>query len=433
MSSAKKGNQLEEGFYNYLLDQQDRGDLVYGVINSKTCKILRKKKYFCNDRKADVEFDVVIEIYRENSDKPFSYVVFECKNYTRNIPETCVTEFSDKLGRIFKHAAKGVLVVSTRLQSGADNIARSRSMGIAKYDDTGLEVVAERIGWSCLETPFVQKQIFQSESFDKSLKFSACYDGKFFGSISQFLCSLEPALEMEERTEKTSGKKSVQYLHPEEIEKSAQEILNKIGYQNGAVDLKEICSELDIEIEYSHQKISLENGSPILGSANFDRRLIIINHHDNPLRERFTLGHEIGHFYLKHNRYLRSETIAKQDLFIDRESEKSHDYQRLEFQANSFASNLILPNHIFYCALHAARGRLDIRDRGHGYVFVDDQPCNYLAYHKLQTELSEYFEVSKQAIEIKLKKLGLLTDHRRKYQNSPASSLMENVIKALQE
>ena len=140
MNSSKKGDELEDAFFDFLVEQQRREELVYGLYPSNRCKIFKKKSYPCKERGAKVQFDIVVELYREGRTEASSCVVFECKNYRGGIPETCVTDFSDKLGRVFKHAHKGVLVVSSRLQSGADSLARSRSLGIVKYDQTGLDV-----------------------------------------------------------------------------------------------------------------------------------------------------------------------------------------------------------------------------------------------------------------------------------------------------
>jgi len=157
----------------------------------------------------------------------------------------------------------------------------------------------------------------------------------------------------------------------------------------------------------------------ILGSANFDRQEIVINAHGNITRERFTLGHEIGHFFLKHQVYLASESVIESDLRIVSEREGSFNYERLELQANLFASNLILPDEIFVRKTAEFRRLLGITDRGHGYIFVDDQPYNYQVYEQLLTQLLTYFEVSKQAIQYKLQNLGMLTDQRSRRASQP--------------
>jgi len=98
-----------------------------------------------------------------------------------------------------------------------------------------------------------------------------------------------------------------------------------------------------------------------------------------------------------------------------REKEESgFSYERLEYQANTFASELILLFEMFLRKTAEYRRELEIKDKGHGYIFVDDQPCNYGPYNQLLLYLSSYFEVSKQAIEIKYRKNGMLTDQRKK-------------------
>ncbi len=71
--------------------------------------------------------------------------------------------------------------------------------------------------------------------------------------------------------------------------------------------------------------------------------------HENINRERFTLSHEIGHFYLEHGKYICNETVVEQDLFVDYETKSIFNYDRLEYQANVFASALLLPkNHCMH-------------------------------------------------------------------------------------
>ncbi|MGO8041167.1 ImmA/IrrE family metallo-endopeptidase, partial [Rhizobium leguminosarum] len=55
---------------------------------------------------------------------------------------------------------------------------------------------------------------------------------------------------------------------------------------------------------------------------------IDINAHDNEFRERFTIGHEIGHFFLGHGQYLRSETVIEGDLLVDVEGAENFNFTR---------------------------------------------------------------------------------------------------------
>jgi len=385
--------------------------LVYDSIPPDHCKILRKKTYFCNERGADVEFDIVIELYRPGRTSPHFYTVFECKNYDGGIPEIYVTDFSDKLSRLFRNASKGILVVSSRLQSGAEHVARSRKLAIVKYDEHGLEVVADRKGGLRLENGFVTSQLFTSVRRSKSLRFSAYHDGRIYGALDQLLRDINPELFKDHPDE--GRVESVPFVTLGALKELALRLLERIDYKSGAVDLHKVCALLSIELVFFGGSVYDEDGSPVLGSANFDARSIQLNVHANERRQRFTLAHEIGHFQLEHGTYLRSDTFVQDDLFTGIDSKAKFEYERLEVQANAFASELILPEHIFRKAVGVARDRADIRDRSHGYIYVDNQPCNIEPYDQLLTEISDYFEVSKQAIEIKLLRKGLLTDARQ--------------------
>lgn len=424
MNSTDKGDRLEEAFFQYLLGQKDRGELVLGAYPPDNCKIFKKKEYYCKDREANVEFDVVLEFYANGRISPHLYVIFECKNYIGGVPELYVNDFSSKLGRIFAHTAKGVMVVASRLQSGAEKIARSKGMGIVKYDEHGLDIIADRKARPYIENRFVEFQIFKGQSAAKSLKFSAYNDGKFFSSVGQFLGSLHPELAGPADETPTA----IPFMPPEAIKGSVRDVLKLIDYRGGSVDLERICAALSIDLQYSDEEVHDADGSPILGSAHFHRKVISINANGNRNRERFTLGHEIGHFCLKHQRYLSSENIIERDLLINKETDANFNLERLEYQANSFSSNLILPDEIFKLKTAQLRDFLEIRDRGHGYIFVDDQPCNYTVYDQLLTALSTHFEVSKQAIQIKFKHLGMLNDQRKRNQPSPIATMLEGLI-----
>ncbi len=61
-SSTSKGDKLEDEFHQYLLDQQIHGELVFGAYPPENCRIYKKKEYYCREREANVEFDVVLEL-----------------------------------------------------------------------------------------------------------------------------------------------------------------------------------------------------------------------------------------------------------------------------------------------------------------------------------------------------------------------------------
>ena len=423
MNSTAKGNELEDALYDYLIAEQLEGKPVYGVFQADRCIIRKKPKYPCPDRKKPVEFDVVIEVYREGGDKPFTYVVFECKNYKAGVPATRITDFSYYIGNVFGHSVKAVFVVTSRLQQGAEDIARSNKISIVKFIENGVHIIADRIEQQGSERNFVRSQIFEHERRVKSLKFAAYFDGHYYCSLRQLLQSLEGNIAEPAASAK---RLSVPYMPVDEIRAFANEVLSGIHYKTGPVDLFAVCEAMSLNLRFNPTTVVDEDASIVLGSANFDENSIEINPHDNAYRERFTIAHEIGHFCLGHGLHLRSETVIEQDLLLDVQSVDGFDYMRLESQANLFASELLLPDRVFRHAADIACQKLGMRSNiGDYHVYVDDQPVNFMLYNELLSELSNYFLASKEAVEIRLKKLEIVNDRRKFGEASRAKSIGE--------
>ena len=127
MSTVEKGNKLEDNLYAYLLDQKEKGLLVYDSAPPQLCKIYKKKKY--SGSKREIEFDVVIEMFRSGASSPWQYIVFECKNHARPVQDRDVRDFSSKIHEVFKHRGKGVVVTTSRLQSGQPASLKNGGLG----------------------------------------------------------------------------------------------------------------------------------------------------------------------------------------------------------------------------------------------------------------------------------------------------------------
>lgn len=415
MNTTKKGNRLEEKLFLYLKEQQDQGKLIYGSHPSHLCKIFKKKKYPCKVRGSDVEFDVVVEVYREDNNDPYFYLIFECKNQGRKLEAEKVNNFTANLGRLFPHASKGVIVTSNSLQSGAEAIAKNLKLGIVLFNEHGPEFIANRTSGAFIAGKVLSSQIFSSQFPTNSLKFSAFDDGIFFSSIGLFIQKSLPDLNDPTDANFRQSSERVKFISNTEIKEAAEAILRTIDYKKGCVDLSKICDKLSITIKKTEEIVYNPTGGVVLGSADFANRLIHIYKHDNLQRRRFTIAHELGHFCLRHDRYLQFDSILEQDVTEKVKSEIGRNYDRLEYQANAFASELLLPNNVFEVATGLLRQELGITNRGHGYIFVDKQPRNISDYNQLLQRLSQYFDVSAEAIEIKFKKLNMLTDQRNQF------------------
>ncbi|KRQ26208.1 XRE family transcriptional regulator [Mycobacteroides sp. H003] len=140
--------------------------------------------------------------------------------------------------------------------------------------------------------------------------------------------------------------------------------------ESGHVDVHALLNKLGGDIVVDERVESLEIRSP----RDFT---VIIPTHTSRLRDRFTIAHELGHYFL-HNRapdtHLTGERVSR--------------FTRLgrnpaETQANVFASNLLMPAPAF------------------SKVFAESN-------HNLAT-VARHFEVSVPAARVRAEFLGLLT------------------------
>lgn len=410
MKGTRKGDFLEAQFHQYLLDQQTEGRLIFDAYAPQTCKIFRKKKYPCNER--EIEFDIVVEIRRVGRSEPHKYIVFECKNLARPVEETELTHFSTNVHRAFGHKGTAVLVMTSRLQTGALSFASSVGIAVVKYDEMGLETALERTGTPWLEKNFVRQQLVGKQTSAKSLKFSGYHNEQYFSSVMSLIQSLALDPSASSEVPPDGFNHEIQIISRAEINRKSQELLDHTSYIMGPVDLEQICNFISVNVEYPEDYYITSDEAEVLGTANFDSRKITIYQHSNQKRKRFTLAHEIGHFWLGHEKYLRSENVLAADIKRDSSEEYSFNYEILEIQANIFASCLLMKDNVFKNKLIEYRQKLEIRDRFHGALYVDDQVQNRTDYHAILSLLSDYFECSKQAVEIKLKTLNLLEDRR---------------------
>jgi hypothetical protein len=214
-------------------------------------------------------------------------------------------------------------------------------------------------------------------------------------------------------------------METSEIEQSAEAVLSQIGYESGPVPLHTIG-----EAESRSNGLAIERRPPgpremahtVLGHIDFEARLITVFAYPeaNPGRERFTLAHELGHHFLDHARFMISEDCEDEDL-QEQPEPGDDDIRRLEYQADRFASCLLLPTVAFRDACLRVAAQLDLRDRGRGVLYLDDQKCNREAYDQVRGALATEFKASRLAVSKRLKALGLVTDARTRSVSSPVA------------
>lgn len=115
----------------------------------------------------------------------------------------------------------------------------------------------------------------------------------------------------------------------EKIEFIAQDTLKRLKVSDLPIPIEEIASKLGVKI--SRAPSSEFSGMLIRKDG---RALIGISSNEAPVRQRFTIAHELGHFLLH----------RQKDAFVDYRDNKSAIMRTpREKQANAFAAALLMP------------------------------------------------------------------------------------------
>lgn len=86
------------------------------------------------------------------------------------------------------------------------------------------------------------------------------------------------------------------------------------------------------------------------------------------------------------------------------------DVRRMEWQANYFASCLLLPKEQFEREFFRQAQLNELLDRGFGLLYLDGQKCNVDTFYKVTGSLMQKFQVSRSVIKLRLSKLGFLNE-----------------------
>lgn len=216
-------------------------------------------------------------------------------------------------------------------------------------------------------------------------------------------------------SKKPRRKNPIEYQSENDLSKKANNILRKISYKSGAVSLEKIISLESLENSLVFIK-STSGGMDSLGKISFNPACINIFCNPDDVGEgrfRFTVAHELGHYFLDHGRYIKYETLQEPSFFThEKKLQHISSISRLEYQANYFASCLLMPDSAIIEELALAINAIELRLHGRHVIYVDDQRCNLTALDSITSRLSRIFKVSKQAIYIKLLNLDLIIDRR---------------------
>lgn len=425
MNTTAQGDDLEGKVYAILKQEINAGRLL---LRSDCCKLFQKKGYYSKDREKNIVFDISIEATIPGETQYSLLILIECKSYGRPVPVDDAEEFFSKIDQVGGANVKGVIASTNSFQDGTIRYARSKGIGLLRYYSE------KTLKWELPRSPstLVSSNFAQSEWVETSKGLSVeSHEAKYFDiytyaggsyttALKQFILNL-----IGDESEKMNGFDFAEMVNPVEessqlvpyrdvafVEDIVQRVLERIGYLSGPVNLDSVLGLYKKQMGLRFILADPPNDS-ILGRIRFSPLEIHIypDNHTSIHRQRFTIAHELGHLAMSHSDYMYGEYCESTDTNLEQPSELGvKDLVRMEWQANAFASCLLLPRRRFLADFLRISKELNIRDRGFGLIYLDSQPVNRDTFRFVSSRLKHEYQVSRAAIKIRLKQLGYLTE-----------------------
>lgn len=165
----------------------------------------------------------------------------------------------------------------------------------------------------------------------------------------------------------------------------AESLVDQFGIKNAPVDVDSIARNLGLPIVY------LDLGEEVSGLlvTESNSSCIAVQENDSRTRQRFTVAHEIAHYVLRHQFQPGENVHVDRGNFISQRGPRSSTGTDLkEIEANQFAASLLMPARLVNDYVR----KLGVRE--------------LLDFHV--SDMARAFNVSEQAMTIRLSTLGLL-------------------------
>lgn len=391
-------------------NNQHKGDYFENLVFKKLKELIKNQdipgvsryndfflhKQYASKTAPDVMLnpDITIEVYSSSNKETWSnLLVVECKNHGRKIDNSIYREFVGNLSDYPRSGVRGIMVSSAGFTQQVITLAQS--------DNIALVVLSEQSDW---ETIIWRKiNSFEQHQFghkvltgEASTSYPIVYSRNSFVTVSDLLqeCGIPMSKALH-----------IPFMEDNVICKKVEDILQNTKYlvKENFIDR---CFSL-IAPNYKFDFVEMQEDC--LGKCDFKEHVITINSTLSKHRQNFTIAHELGHIAL------HSSIVENLFSIEDRESDKNtiiskSIYGRMEYQANTFASYLLMPNIPFMAEVNKLFKENWITT---GRLYHDYQPCNIRDCNVVVGALSSKFNVSQEAVIVRLKRANLYIEGER--------------------
>lgn len=428
LSSVAKGDLFESKVFNLFKSHISSGEYI---LNPDKCQFFIQKGYYSHKRKKDIKVDMSIEVHAKDKEKLSLLVVVECKNYNKKVSVDDIEEFESKLSQITGKNVKGIVFTTKGFQSGALEFASNSGIALARF------LPDNQIHWFLERTPNVvgikSRKNFEIDEVKKALihedyKATAefifsTYKGNFSTDFSIIFNQLIPNdfKSPNPKVLNNSNEQIVPYIDQSYIDNRVDKIFKFFKFKitnNKEVLLDPILDYLsesqNVETVFNKDLGKNSHGNEILGKLSLDTKTIYISNslELNGHRWRFTLAHELGHYLLHKNLFIKDPSLNIMDSkkSIEMKNINKSSTSRLEWQANSFASSLLLPKKTLIPFVISLLREYGIRNSNHGIIYLDNQRDNITTYRYISSRISQEYNVSYQMITYRLTQLKILNN-----------------------
>ena len=390
INTVAKGDAFEDVVYAHIYQLLDADNFI---VPGKLSKIHRKKGYYSESRKGNIIVDISIETILPGANTYSILTIIECKDYESKVSIDNLEEFVSKIDQIAGKNTKGIFCTTSGFSETCINYAKAKGLWLIVYNDDEFSNLTYR------------KATNKNSSFNLSPYVSL---NSFYATNGNDEVFKMPDLLMRIGIIDTCTIKTIHvpFISDDELSKIATRCRTQLQEKTFlpiTFDDLQACLMRVFNLTVESMDFSSdERGLSILGAIDvINNKIYYSNSVIDAHRRIFTVAHELGHWIL-HKNYLM-DGIQRDEVL------EEGSVSRIEIQANIFASYLLVPEPSLRVLTRIAFDKYDNprKDR----LWWDLQPCNMELAHNILGFLSEWFNVSKEMLILRMENNKTLERH----------------------